>query len=414
MNRKRLAVACLLSLAAVSTACEAEDASLSGLDADETEFRDLSPPYVGEEVLIQNLDNRSCLAFDVNTSTFPLERPCDAEDKTQLFRFEVQTFIGGLGFIYKICSADTPAVCLMHESSGTTEFISEEQVPNLLGTWFEQVRIQHDEDDAFIEFRNSGRCVTAGTPPTVQKCDWFGSAPQHYRLLRPCSVWVQDCDDGHKCAPYATTQVADWDMGRCVSEDAAPGQLGDPCTVDENASGEDTCDQSTVCFHVSPDTNEGVCTSLCTGSPNAPLCDDPTTACVNAHDDNLPLCLEVCDPLTQSCSSSEQVCAPAADGSARFTCVLDTADGAGVYGTPCSSDVACNPGLFCGEQNTVPGCTNPNGCCSEFCDLDASFPSGACTGIANGQTCQPWFESGNAPPGYENVGFCGISQGASP
>ena len=29
-----------------------------------------------------------------------------------------------------------------------------------------------------------------------------------------------------------------------------------------------------------------------------------------------------------------------------------------------------------------------------------------CTGV--GQTCQAWYEEGNAPPGYEDVGACAL------
>ena len=356
--------------------------------------------------MIQNLDNRTCLAYDPTAGASPQERLCDIDDKAQFFTFDVQTYVGGIGFVYKVCSVDDPSFCLMHESSGAAEFIDQEQVPSLVGTWYDQVRIQHDEDDAFIEFRYSGKCLTAGTPPSVGKCDWFGSSPQHYRLLRPCSAWNQDCDDGHKCAPYATLGDGDWDMNRCVLEDPAPGQPGDPCTVDESGSGEDTCDVASSCFYVSPDSGEGICVANCTGSPNAPACDNPTTSCADP-DGVAPLCLPTCHPLLQSCDGADQTCAFASSGDA-FVCLPDTANGNGVYGAACSSDEACNPGLFCGAQSTVPGCTNPDGCCSEFCDLDVFSPSGACTGVVNGQTCQPWFDSTNTPPGYEDLGFCGI------
>lgn len=322
--------------------------------------------------------------------------------------FDVQTYVGGMGFIYKVCSADNPSVCLMHETNGIAAFVDEAQLPALGGSWFDQIRIQDDEDKAFIEFRYSGQCLTPGDPPTAQGCDWFGSTAQHYRLLRGCSVWDQDCPDEEKCVPYATEGDSAWNANLCVPLEPDLGQLGDPCTVNGDASGSDTCDVSSMCFYVSPDTDEGICTSFCTGSVSAPVCDEPTTTCVNFDGGFAALCLESCDPLSQSCNGSEQVCA-FASSSDTFACFPDLLpNDTGVYGASCSSDDACNPGLFCGAQDTVPGCTNPGGCCSDFCDLGDLYANGGCSGVLVGQKCEPWWDSATTPPGYEHVGFCAI------
>lgn len=95
--------------------------------------------------------------------------------------------------------------------------------------------------------------------------------------------------------------------------------------------------------------------------------------------------------------------------SGTFACLPNTLPGGtDVFGASCSSDDACNPGLFCGSQGDVPGCTNPGGCCSDFCDLDASNASSSCSGFSGGQRCEPWFSGTTAPPGYEHVGFCAV------
>jgi hypothetical protein len=47
------------------------------------------------------------------------------------------------------------------------------------------------------------------------------------------------------------------------------------------------------------------------------------------------------------------------------------------------------------------------GCCLPFCDT-ADDPA-MCPGA--GQECIPWYEMGTAPPGFEQVGICGIPMG---
>ncbi|HET6582137.1 MAG TPA: hypothetical protein VFG69_01795 [Nannocystaceae bacterium] len=44
-------------------------------------------------------------------------------------------------------------------------------------------------------------------------------------------------------------------------------------------------------------------------------------------------------------------------------------------------------------------------CCNEYCDLTGATP---CSGAAMGQECIAWDDTGQAPPGYEDVGYCGL------
>ncbi len=411
MKRLRLPVTTLLSLAVLGSACDAENPTLlDDLDVEDVELRDLSGDFRNTPVLIQNIDDATCLAFDPSASSFPLERPCDAADSAQLFQFNVQTYVGSIGYVYKVCSADSPSVCLMHEGDGIAAFIDEGQLPYLEGTWYEQVRIQHDETQAFIEFRYSGQCLTPGNPPSAQSCDWFSST-QHYRLVRSCDVFRQDCPTDTKCVPYALEGSEVWNAAHCVPLEPGGGQPGDPCEIVDPATGADTCDQSSICDYVSPDDGFGICTSFCSGDRTAPICNDPSTACVSPDGGSYPLCLRTCDPLVQNCGGSTgapQTCTPA-PGDDTFACLEDTANNQGVHAAACWTDDQCNPGLFCAEQNTVAGCSSSIGCCSDFCDLDAPNPNDVCSGAAGGETCQPWFPNpGATPPGYEHVGFCGI------
>ena len=225
-----------------------------------------------------------------------------------------------------------------------------------------------------------------------------------------CDPFAQDCPEGEKCMPYADDGGNAWNANRCVPVVEGAGQPGDPCVVEgSGVSGVDNCDLGSMCYYVSAETNEGICTPLCGGNPASPTCDDGY-ACSIYNDGILPLCLEECDPLAQDCSGTEQLCvaSPANDG---FVCLIDALpNDAGVYGAPCSFANACDPGLFCASQAIVPGCTNGGGCCSEFCNLDAATPDAECSGSGDGQTCQPWWNGDPAPPGYETVGFCGIPQ----
>ena len=85
-------------------------------------------------------------------------------------------------------------------------------------------------------------------------------------------------------------------------------------------------------------------------------------------------------------------------------CVIDASGDEGQYGHPCEDFNTCDPGLYCAPQEYVPDC-KAGGCCSPFCGTSAP---NTCPG--DGQECLPWWEDGMAPPGFENIGFCGVPQ----
>ena len=140
---------CMLLFPVLLGACDApaEDA----LDVVE---RDLSAPFRNTPVLIESLDDHSCMTFDA--SGYPFRVSCDPSDPKQHFSFEVQTYVGGIGFVYEVCSVVAPSSCLMHTNNGGLFFDEGTATPKFS---YEQVRIQHDENDARIEFRFSGKCI---------------------------------------------------------------------------------------------------------------------------------------------------------------------------------------------------------------------------------------------------------------
>jgi hypothetical protein len=221
-----------------------------------------------------------------------------------------------------------------------------------------------------------------------------------------CDVFQQDCPEGEKCMPWANDGGGSWNSTRCSPVTRNPGQVNDPCTVEKSAvSGLDDCDLGLMCYSVSVDTGMGTCYELCGGDPVAPTCDEGLCAVYN--DGNLPLCLTDCDPILQDCPN-EDLClsSPSENG---FVCILDALPfSLGDHGAPCQFVNDCDPGLFCGVQEIVGGCTNASGCCAEYCDISLPDPSAECTGVLQGEQCQPWYGVEVPPPGYEDVGFCGI------
>jgi hypothetical protein len=249
---------------------------------------------------------------------------------------------------------------------------------------------ESDEDGSGTE-EDTGCNFICDPPPDVHECD----------------PWSQDCPDGEKCMPWANDGGAAWNSLRCTPVSDALKQDGDACQVEgSGVSGIDDCDIGLMCWDVD-ENGEGTCVSMCTGSAEAPLCDDPADTCVIANDGVLNLCLLTCDPLLQDCGEGS-ACYGAGDS---FACAPDASGpDAGTYGTPCEYTNACDPGLFCAAAEAVPDCADSVGCCSEFCDLDAANPDEICGGSAGGQQCEPWFVEGAAPPGFESLGACVIPQ----
>ena len=218
-----------------------------------------------------------------------------------------------------------------------------------------------------------------------------------------CDIWLDDCPEGQKCMPVALDGATFWDGHRCVPVVADPAAPGDPCTVlGTGFDGLDTCDRRAMCWYTDPDTKMGTCLAMCSGSLDAPFC-DPGSFCALSSDPVLILCVPNCDPLVPDCPNGD-LCINNPQDPTGFVCVLDASGDEGQIFDPCEFANACDPGLLCLLPELAAEC-DPQalGCCLPFCDL--SLPN-ACPG--QGQQCLPWFEQGQAPPGYENVGVCGL------
>jgi len=211
-----------------------------------------------------------------------------------------------------------------------------------------------------------------------------------------CSVWEQDCPKDEKCMPWANDGGASWNATRCTPLADEPGDVGEPCTAEGSfVSGIDTCERSALCVGSDLELLEGVCVEMCSGSPEAPVCDDTANGTCVGADGVRPLCLPVCDPFVDGCDEG-YACAPA---TGPWEC---TPEGDVPLGEPCDDANACTSAGVCTPADAL--CPEGSaGCCASLCDLSAGAPDLEC---ADGQTCIPFYEDGRAYPGYEDVGVC--------
>lgn len=160
-------------------------------------------------------------------------------------------------------------------------------------------------------------------------------------------------------------------------------------------SGIDTCAEHAICWQVNEE-GEGTCLAMCEGSKDAPVC-PAGTSCSISNLDVLILCLETCDPIVSNCDIGD-VCAYGGDG---FFCVTDASGEEGYQYDPCTSANGCNEGLLCAASADIATCDQGvSGCCTGWCHLDEP---GFCF---EGLQCLAWYDPGEAPAGYENLGYC--------
>ncbi|MCB9705227.1 MAG: hypothetical protein H6711_25355 [Myxococcales bacterium] len=245
----------------------------------------------------------------------------------------------------------------------------------------------------------SGTSSTSG----AEVCDpveTFGEVPSGD--LPECDIWEQDCPPCEKCTPYANEGVSSWSDHGCAPVVARPKQFGEACTMQGSKySGFDDCDKGLMCWNFN-DEGVGYCIGLCVGSRLEPECDYPAL-CATSGDGIMLICLPLCDPLLQDCPG-EDGCRPIGT-IMEWVCTLDASGpDAGADGDPCEYANACDPGLLCTEGARVPGCQTI-GCCATICDLGKP---NTCPLTDQGAECVPYYAMGEAPPGKENVGFCGL------
>jgi hypothetical protein len=218
-----------------------------------------------------------------------------------------------------------------------------------------------------------------------------------------CDPFVQNCPAGQKCMYWANDGGGSWNATRC--SDIAPDadEVGEPCTVEgSGTSGIDSCELGAMCWDVDPETNEGTCVDLCSGSESEPFCPNPSTICAGRGPF---LCLPTCCPIEQDCPEG-QACYPIND---TFSCAPDASGEQGGYGDPCEFINVCDPGMLCLGASTLPPglpCEGAAGCCTAFCETDTT----SCSLLDPALECASWYDEGTAPPGLELIGACVLPQ----
>ena len=210
-----------------------------------------------------------------------------------------------------------------------------------------------------------------------------------------CDPWQPDCPPGERCIWYANDGENFWSATRCEPIMEHPAGLNEPCSVvGDEYSGIDNCDIGLVCLGT--DGNQKHCAAHCTGALEAPTCADGYFCVV--HDPGFSWCVESCNPLQQDCALDSHVCV--FDG-ASFFCSDFLVGDVPVHGS-CTS-AYCAPGLACIPSDASLECEGSFLCCEPFCD--ATLPN-TCPG--QDQTCVPWYDPGDAPPGFETLGLCSL------
>ena len=222
-----------------------------------------------------------------------------------------------------------------------------------------------------------------------------------------CDLMVQDCAPGLKCMPYAANPEQGglpWDSTACFPVHTDPVGMGDPCQwFDGFFSGYDNCGFGQFCLTFS-EKDPGVCRDICRledprdDNWETLYCPDPMTS-PSICQECFCWCDPWCNPLAPDCPEA-YACYPIVD---EFGCHPDASGELGAYGDPCEFVNVCNPGLMCLNAEAVPDCEGSIGCCTPYCD---TAQPNTCPGP--GQTCQPWFEDGEALPGLETLGVCAL------
>ncbi|MBZ5709674.1 hypothetical protein [Nannocystis pusilla] len=221
---------------------------------------------------------------------------------------------------------------------------------------------------------------------------------------KDCDPWTQDCPPDSKCSP-SSGSCDEFSRTICSELPAQPVPVGGACvSEDDPLSGRNDCEVGATCWFVDPDALTGTCVGLCKGSPDVPDCSHvPDSACVFVHDGPVaPMCLPTCHPLVPTCPSGHH-CHPTAHAPDTFACIPAGADPLGAVFNICAGKTGCAEGLLCAEADTAAvECEPGSTCCTPLCDLDAP----ECPGV--GQVCLAYYPPGQSPPGFENVGRCGL------
>jgi hypothetical protein len=258
------------------------------------------------------------------------------------------------------------------------------------------------------DFTSTSTSTSTSTPdPDTSATAGSSTGPGGLGEGEECDLYLQECAPGLKCMPYSNDGDPEWEATACFPIVPDPADLGESCQwVGEPWSGYDDCGWAQVCW--GSDGGPGVCKGLCLNDDpenddyQTYACEDPLRIPYIGCQGCFCVCETPCDPLEEDCDE-DQVCVPGYTG--FFGCIPDASGDIGAYGDPCEFIEVCNSGLVCLSPDAVPGCEDPSGCCSPFCDINQP---NTCPGAAEGQICQPWFPGDSAPRGLEHVGVCSV------
>jgi len=217
-----------------------------------------------------------------------------------------------------------------------------------------------------------------------------------------CDPWEQDCPECQKCSPAIDGDGDEFNSAKCVPLEAIPAHVGEACLASGVLGGGiDNCERGSICWYLTED-GVGICISLCSGDASLPKCGDGSICVVG--NEFLNLCIERCNPLVDACSQVDNVCLPY--DPYGFICRPDAWLVPGAKYSPCEINEQCDLGNGCFSVLLSPQCDQgAAGCCMPFCDIDQ--PEKWCS-VRNGEKCVPYYEGGETPDGYENLGVCSV------
>lgn len=240
-----------------------------------------------------------------------------------------------------------------------------------------------------------GTCVPGGAfIPNPDACCDYGEICEGF----VCDPGKQNCPEDEKCTAYVTTPgYCCVDSNKCVPV-IGDKQLGEGCTRSED---NDDCTEGLFCMgQTSGDTGPGTCMAFCDINGDTPCqnewADLPQSDCIPFNDGVMPLCETPCHPLLQDCPNS-QACYPAVD---TFVCAYPDFE-AMPEGRPCWNDYSCMPGLACVDGEFLSDCDSER-CCTRYCDCQSGDDE--CEDPGEGCTC--YYDEGQAPEGYDDLGVC--------
>jgi hypothetical protein len=206
-------------------------------------------------------------------------------------------------------------------------------------------------------------------------------------MANGCDPIAQDCPEGEKCVAWAS-QGGAWDATKCVPV-TGTNMVGDPCMSAGVVEATDDCDENGMCFGLD-DSLMGVCYGFCSLDGTCP----DAQLCFFAGDGSITLCIDECQPHHPDNCGAGTTCVQI-DGT--FICLpvqtILPPD------SPCTEFDYCPLGQTCVLGIDLDNCAGQS-CCTDWCDTSMADP---CT---MPETCQPYWQMGQAPPGLDTAGVC--------